>query len=37
MAETEVTQIWMAGVVSMMVTFGLIALYGYTKHRKRNH
>ncbi len=35
MAELEVTRIWMGGVVSMMLVFGLFALVGYLRYRNR--
>ena len=35
MAELEVTRIWMGGVVSMMLVFGVFALVGYLRYRNR--
>ena len=35
MADLEVTQIWMGGVVGMMLAFAIIALVGYLRYRKR--
>jgi hypothetical protein len=35
MAELEVTRLWMAGVVGMMLVFAVIALVGYLLRRRR--
>lgn len=35
MEELAITRIWMAGVVSMMLVFGALALVGYLSARKR--
>lgn len=35
MEELQVTQIWMAGVVLMMLTFGILAITGYLVRRSR--
>jgi hypothetical protein len=34
MEELEVTKYWMAGVVGMMLVFGIIAIVGWLKHGK---
>jgi hypothetical protein len=34
MQPIDVTHIWMAGVMSVMATFGLIAIIGYLRQRK---
>jgi hypothetical protein len=34
MQQIDVTHIWMAGVMSVMATFGLIAVIGYLRQRK---
>jgi len=34
MQQIDVTHIWMAGVMSVMATFGLIAVVGYLRQRK---
>jgi hypothetical protein len=34
MQSIDVTHIWMAGVMSVMATFGLIAIVGYLRQRK---
>jgi len=31
MNELAITQVWMAGVVGMMLVFGVTALFGYVK------
>ncbi len=36
MDELQVTQLWMGGVVLMMVAFGVIAIVGYLLHKSRN-
>jgi hypothetical protein len=36
MEELEVTRLWMAGVVGMMLVFATIALAGYVLHRRRD-
>jgi hypothetical protein len=34
MQQTDVTHIWMAGVMLVMAAFGLIALVGYMRQKK---
>lgn len=34
MQAIDVTHIWMAGVMSVMATFGIIAVVGYLRHRQ---
>lgn len=36
MEELVVTRVWMAGVVTMMGVFALIAVVGYVQYRRRN-
>jgi len=36
MDELQVTQVWMAGVVVMMLIFGGIALVGYFRQKSRD-
>lgn len=36
MEELQLTQLWMGGVVLMMLVFGAIALTGYLLHKSRN-
>lgn len=33
--ELQVTQLWMAGVVGMMLVFGVVAGVGYVKRKSR--
>lgn len=35
MEEMVVTRIWMAGVVTMMVVFAVIAVVGYRRKKRR--
>jgi len=37
MEELEVTRLWMAGVVSMMLVFAVVALVGYLYRRRSGH
>ncbi len=36
MEDLVVTRLWMAGVVAMMIVYGVIALVGYLKSRSKN-
>ena len=37
MEELEVTRVWMAGVVTLMAVFGIIAAIGYLRNRKQGN
>jgi hypothetical protein len=37
MAELQVTQLWMGGVVAMMIMFAAIALVGYLRKRRNRN
>lgn len=37
MEELQVTQLWMGGVVLMMLVFGVLALVGYRLRRSREN
>lgn len=36
MEELQVTQLWMGGVVLMMMVFGVLAVTGYFLRKSRN-
>ena len=36
MAELQLTQLWMGGVVLVMLVFGAFAVIGYMVYRSRN-
>ncbi len=37
MEELELTRLWMAGVVTLMAVFGIIAGIGYMRFRKQDN
>jgi hypothetical protein len=37
MEELVVTQLWMGGVVLMMIVFGVLAAVGYVLHKSREN